>query len=623
MIFRHFLAAITTVCIVPLVTRAGDASSIEKTPGLVAFWTFGEDAGQKRLSQGTKEAHPLSEVNGPIERVAGGPFSGYAATLDGSQYFEIKHSETGDLNISGKDAQVSIFAVVRITDLKKSRTIAGMWSEGKGANDDTGTRQYALLMNMPTYGGNRQLVPHISAEGGVTMRSDGTKFPWCADYAATKLEVPEEEWCTLAFTYDSKYIRAYINGMLDTRSLDAVKDKRNDPYFTQEGPDGKDRGMNPYYHGRGIFKYDPALHAKTKIAPSDFTVGARMAVGSMTGEATIGRFGGLAVFNRALSEAELKKLHAAADVDSLNANDAPPRPVIFRHPKGSVTLEGENVLYTLDGTDPVAKSNPYLAPIALACGGTLKARSFSTDRKRMSEVTMTVFEPLPGHQPLPSTVVPVTQDRSWPQYDWQKRHELTSASVKRAKPQILFIGDSITHFFGGEQFDSYALRGQQTWGEFYSPRNAGNLGFGWDKTENVLWRLQHGAVDGISPRLIVLMIGTNNTGNCSAPDIASGIEAIVLELEKRLPKSKILLLGIFPRGERPNPQREKINEVNKLISKLDGSHNVTFLDIGGSFLAADGLITKDIMPDFLHPNEKGYRIWAEAIEPKVKELMRE
>lgn len=293
---------------------AGDATVIEKTPGLVGFWTFGEEAGQKRVSQGTKEIHPLSEVNGPIKRSTGGPFSGYAADLNGSQYFEIKHSETGDLNISGKEAQVSMFAVVRIVDLKKSRTIAGMWSEGKGANDDTGTRQYALLMNMPTYGGNRQLVPHISAEGGVTMRADGTKFPWCADYAATKREVPEEQWCTLAFTYDSKYLRAYINGVLDGRQLDAVKDKRNDPYFTKEGPDGKGRGMNPYYHGRGIFKYDPALHAKTKIAPSDFTVGARMAVGSMTGEATIGRFGGLAVFNRALSDAEIKKLHEAADI---------------------------------------------------------------------------------------------------------------------------------------------------------------------------------------------------------------------------------------------------------------------------------------------------------------------
>ena len=302
-------------------------------------------------------------------------------------------------------------------------------------------------------------------------------------------------------------------------------------------------------------------------------------------------------------------------------------PTIQRDSNGMVTLESTTpdttILYTLDGADPIAKSNPYLAPIDLASGGTLKARTFAKDRKTMSEAGQTTFEPLPSHKPLPSTVVPVTQDRSWPSYDWAKRHELTSAAVKKTQPQILFIGDSITHFFGGEQFDSYALRGQQTWGEFYAPRNAGNLGFGWDKTENVLWRLQHGAIDGIAPKLVVMMIGTNNTGTCSAPDIAAGIEAIVYEFTKRLPQSKILLLGIFPRGEKPNPQREKIAEINSIIAKLNGTHNVTFLDIGPKFLPPEGVITKDIMPDFLHPNEKGYRIWAEAIEPTVKQLMGE
>jgi len=298
---------------------------------------------------------------------------------------------------------------------------------------------------------------------------------------------------------------------------------------------------------------------------------------------------------------------------------APPQ--IQRDAGGTVTLTGENVLYTINEADPITKSNPYLAPISLPGGGLVKARAFSADRKTMSEVANESFEPLPGQKPLPSTVVAVTQDRSWPQYDWKKRHELTSAAVKHAKPQILFIGDSITHFFGGEKFDSYALRGQQTWGEFYVPRNAGNLGFGWDKTENVLWRLQHGAVDGIAPKLVVVMIGTNNSGTCEAADIAAGITAIVAELNQKLPQSKILLLGIFPRGEKPGPQREKLAAVNQLIAKLDGTQNVTFLDIGAKFLTTDGLITKDIMPDFLHPNEKGYRIWAEAIEPTVKRLM--
>lgn len=290
---------------------------VTKTPGLVAFWTFGEEAGQARHSTGTPEKHALSEVTGPIARIEGGPFSGFSAELNGKQYFRIPYAQTGDLNIAGKEAQVSMFAVVRIINLNRSRTIAGMWSEGKGANDDSGTRQYALLMNMPTYGGRRQLVPHISSEGGVTRRADGSGLPWCADYAASRSEVPEEEWCTLGFTYDGQYIRAYLNGVMEERPLDAAKDKRTDRYFTTEGPNGKDRGMNPYYHGRGIFKYDPALHAAKPGGGSDFTVGARYAVGSMLGEATTGRFGGLAVFNRALTAEQMKTLHDAANVKTL------------------------------------------------------------------------------------------------------------------------------------------------------------------------------------------------------------------------------------------------------------------------------------------------------------------
>lgn len=295
----------------------GDPSVVEKTPGLVAFWSFGEEAGQLRVSRGTVQRHSLAEVGGPIKRLEGGPYSGYHAELSGSQWLEIKHDKLADLNISGKDAQVSMFAAVLVNDVAKSRTIAGIWSEGKGWGDDTGTRQYALLAHMPTYGGNRRLTPHISSEGGVTRRKDGSALPWNADYAASNAQVPEGKWCTLGFTYDSRYIRAYINGALDARALDAKKDNREDRYFLTEGPDGKDRGMNPYYHGRGIFQYDPQLHATTRIPPSDFTVGARYAGGSMLKEAFRGRFGGLAVFNRALTDDEMRALHDSAKVDAM------------------------------------------------------------------------------------------------------------------------------------------------------------------------------------------------------------------------------------------------------------------------------------------------------------------
>jgi hypothetical protein len=211
-----------------------------------------------------------------------------------------------------------MFAVVRIVNLNKSRTIAGMWSEGQGFGDDSGTRQYSLLMNMPMYGGPRRLTPHISSEGGVTRRADGSAFPWCVDYAATASEVPEERWVTLGFTYDSRSIRAYIDGRLD--AWDGASDcmKRADQYFTSEGPGGGRRGFNPYYHGRGIFAFDPVKHAASKpMGGSDFTVASRFALGDEFPEATSGRFAGLAVFNRALSDAEMRMLHHAANVAAL------------------------------------------------------------------------------------------------------------------------------------------------------------------------------------------------------------------------------------------------------------------------------------------------------------------
>jgi len=290
---------------------------VEKMPGLVAFWTFGEPAGQPRLSSGTRFPHPLVEVGGPVARVEGGAFSGYSAQLNGHQFLKIAYADTGDLNISGPRAQVSMFAVVRLVNLAVSRTIAGMWSEGKGFADDSGTRQYALLINMPTYGGPNKLVPHISSEGGVTRRADGSTFPWCADYAVSAQDVPTERWCTLGFTYDGVWLSAYVDGVLDRSTLDPVKHKRTDRYFLHEGPDGGSRGLNPYYHGRGIFSYDPVKHAGSKpMGGSDFIVGARYAGGAMfpEGKATMGRFAGLAVFNRALAETEMKMLHDAAGI---------------------------------------------------------------------------------------------------------------------------------------------------------------------------------------------------------------------------------------------------------------------------------------------------------------------
>ena len=291
-----------------------------------------------------------------------------------------------------------------------------------------------------------------------------------------------------------------------------------------------------------------------------------------------------------------------------------PAPVLKRDSEGTVTIWGAPkdtvVCYTLDGSDPQMKSGRYLAPIALAHGGTVKARVFDRDRKEKSEAVAMQYEPLPGMSPLPSTLVPVTQDRSWPSYDWTKRHEDACAAAREMQPQILFIGDSINHFFTPEVFK-----------EAYEGRKAINLGSGWDRTENVLWRLEHGELDGISPKVAVVMIGTNNLQVNTNAEIVEGIRAICAEIHTRQPKTKILLLGVFPRGEKPGPLRDRIAEINRGISALDGHEEVTYLDFGGKFLEPDGTISKETMRDFLHPTEKGYRIWVEAMEPALTKLL--
>ena len=172
---------------------------------------------------------------------------------------------------------------------------------------------------------------------------------------------------------------------------------------------------------------------------------------------------------------------------------------------------------------------------------------------------------------------------------------------------LLFLGDSIT--------DGSAGGGKAVWEKNYAPLKAANFGIGGDQTQHVLWRIQNGELDGIKPKVAVLMIGTNNLGGNTDEEIADGIKAIVAELHKQTPETKLLLLGVFPRGIKANDSnRARIKNINSIIAKLDdGGKTVKYLDIGDKFLEADGTLPKSIMPDALHPNGKGYEIWAEAI----------
>lgn len=182
------------------------------------------------------------------------------------------------------------------------------------------------------------------------------------------------------------------------------------------------------------------------------------------------------------------------------------------------------------------------------------------------------------------------------------------------------LGDSITHFWGGEPDDGRRT-GVVAWDRLFAGRRVVNLGYGWDRTENVLWRLTHGEFEGVSPKVVVVMIGTNNVGRNTPDEIAAGIQAICALIHERSPSTRILLLGIFPRGERPNPARDTVNEINRRIAALDGRYGTSYLDIGDVFVTADGTIGKDVMSDFLHPTAKGYEMWAAAMKPTLDSLL--
>ena len=208
-------------------------------------------------------------------------------------------------------------------------------------------------------------------------------------------------------------------------------------------------------------------------------------------------------------------------------------------------------------------------------------------------------------------------------YDWQARHDAKCREAALGNHALVFIGDSITHLFEGDP--NLPGRGEHVWKQYYGPRNALNLGFGWDRTQNVLWRLAHGQFAGQTPRLVVLLIGTNDlTGTPNAhantpAEICEGIQAICREVLATSPESRILLIGVFPRGAVDDPLRVRVREMNDALRQYAESRPpVDFSDIGERFLSADGTISPDIMSDGVHLTEKGYRIWAEAIEPAVR-----
>jgi lysophospholipase L1-like esterase len=211
-------------------------------------------------------------------------------------------------------------------------------------------------------------------------------------------------------------------------------------------------------------------------------------------------------------------------------------------------------------------------------------------------------------------------------YDWYARHHAELELQKTMKPEVVLIGDSITHFWGGQPTGN-RVNGPTAWKQVFGGLPTMNMGFGWDRTQNVLWRLRQGEFEGIRPRWVVLAIGTNNlTGTANArantpEEIVEAIGAICQEIHERSPESRIVLMAIFPRGAQAGHIfRAPIAKTDQLLARRFAEDStVTYIDLAARFVASDGSLPAALMPDETHPSDAGYKIWADAlIEAGVK-----
>jgi lysophospholipase L1-like esterase len=203
---------------------------------------------------------------------------------------------------------------------------------------------------------------------------------------------------------------------------------------------------------------------------------------------------------------------------------------------------------------------------------------------------------------------------------FQAKHQANLEVAKQGDSEVLFMGDSITDFW---RSTDGVMAGKPVLDKYFGSMKVANFGIAGDTTQGVLYRLQHGEGQGFSPKAVMLMIGTNNTGRNTAAEIAEGIGAIVMELQKDFPKAKILLLGIFPRSTPNDPVRATIAEINTIIARLHDGDRVQYLDIGAKFLDASGNIPREVMSDALHPTTQGYEIWAQAVKEPLEKMLKD
>lgn len=225
-----------------------------------------------------------------------------------------------------------------------------------------------------------------------------------------------------------------------------------------------------------------------------------------------------------------------------------------------------------------------------------------------------------NQQAINTAVIPVSKLEE-DSYDWWERHEQVLKMQAEINPEVVMIGDSITHFWGGEPKSQLHGSGD-VWRTLFASYRVLNMGFGWDRTQNVLWRLDHGELDGLNPEVVVILIGTNNTSETenaranTAGEIAEGLRAICDRVEMKSPNARIVVMAVFPRECEPDhPRRKLICEINARYAELAEERGYAFVDIGPQLLESDGTLSQDTAPDFCHLTDRGYRHWADALRP--------
>ena len=206
---------------------------------------------------------------------------------------------------------------------------------------------------------------------------------------------------------------------------------------------------------------------------------------------------------------------------------------------------------------------------------------------------------------------PLTQQRD--SYNWKERHEQVLKLNKEKAPQILLIGNSITHYWAGEPTASLA-RGTDSWEKLFKGKVVRNLGFGWDRIENALWRIYHGELDGYGAEKVILLMGTNNLDKNTNDEIIDGINELVRAVRHHQPKAQIYVAGILPRAW----QESRVAALNELLQVRLPADEATYIDMSTEFLQPDGRIINELFTDGLHPNKEGYQRMAKMLEKAIK-----